>query len=417
MPPPGRSCAEQPARITRQKAATLPAVGALEAPPRRDDEQQQPGSELFEYPQQPAAVAKLKDRARRVALADGECPAETGDGPILRIMTIALILAVNDAVNELWKENADEIKKRCGPSMPKGLIDRQELFAFVLNDVLGRPLLPHDAAREVGQTGDNAVAGAIRTKPPERRGKLLKAQDAAKEAVRSAKRAAAKDASLLPRVAAAEAAGEAAIATVLTATVELKLPNATVGAKRKRVAEAALAVEVTPVAEQTFADKLYALERTAQADADAAAEIARAAEARSDEQWQLVEALEPRDSQRSSGSGMRAQKEEMEWLEASHAAGDAHRKHVSAELHASVMREIWLQRKVSAREVLLTAARARSQQLESENSRLRELLHAYMSSDGGKLVHTLDWCDAYLRGESTEGLEWVSDDSGSESSS
>ena len=163
-----------------------------------------------------------------VALADGECPAETGDGPILRIMTIALTLAVNDAVNELWKENADEIKKRCGPSMPKGLIDRQELFAFVLNDVLGRPLLPHDAAREVGQTGDNAVAGAIRTKPPERRGKLLKAQDAAKEAIRSAKRAAAKDASLLPRVAAAEAAGEAAIATVLTATVELKLPNATV---------------------------------------------------------------------------------------------------------------------------------------------------------------------------------------------
>ena len=117
------------------------------------------GSELFEYPQQPAAAAKLKDRARRVALADGECPAETGDGPILRIMTIALILAVNDAVNELWKENANEIKKRCGPSMPKGLIDRQELFAFVLNDVLGRPLLPHDAAREVGQTGDNAVAG------------------------------------------------------------------------------------------------------------------------------------------------------------------------------------------------------------------------------------------------------------------
>ena len=159
MPPPGRSCAEQPARVTRQKAATLPAVGALEAPPRRDDEQQQPGSELFEYPQQPAAAAKLKDRARRVALADGECPAETGDGPILRIMTIALILAVNDAVNELWKENADEIKKRCGPSMPKGLIDRQELFAFVLNDVLGRPLLPHDAAREVGQS----------TPPPPRR--------------------------------------------------------------------------------------------------------------------------------------------------------------------------------------------------------------------------------------------------------
>ena len=41
--------------------------------------------------------------------------------------------------------------------MPERLIDRQEVFAFALADALGRPLLPHDAARDVGQNGDNAV--------------------------------------------------------------------------------------------------------------------------------------------------------------------------------------------------------------------------------------------------------------------
>jgi hypothetical protein len=99
--------------------------------------------------------------------------------------------------------------------MPKGLIDRQEVFGVILADALGRPLLSYDAARDAGQLGDNAVNGAIRTKPPERKGKLLKAQEAARECGRKAQRAAARTPSLLPRIAAADAAGRVEVAMVL----------------------------------------------------------------------------------------------------------------------------------------------------------------------------------------------------------
>ena len=124
-------------------------MGAPEACVLRENAQAQPTAEQFEYPQQPAAAAKLKDRARRVVLADGDCPSATGDAATAGEASVAFLLAVNDVVNELWAESAAEIKRRCGPSMPKGLIDRQEVFAFVINDALGRPLLPHGDARKV----------------------------------------------------------------------------------------------------------------------------------------------------------------------------------------------------------------------------------------------------------------------------
>ena len=124
----------------------------------------------------------------------------------------------------------------------------------MLNDALGRPLLPHDAARGVGKAGDNAVAGAIRTKPHARKGKLLKAREAAMEAVRSAQRAAIKDSALLERVTAAVKAGKEAVAAVLATPVDLKLPNATVGAKQKRCAsEAAPTAESAPTPESRLA--------------------------------------------------------------------------------------------------------------------------------------------------------------------
>ena len=113
----------------------------------------------------------------------------------------------------------------------------------------------------MGQTGDNAIAGATRTKPPERKGKLVKAQEAAREAVCGAQRAASKDPSRLPRVAAAEAAGRAAVAKVLAAPVDLNLPNATVGAKRKRCAAAEAAQAAQAASEPTLAGLEQAVSR------------------------------------------------------------------------------------------------------------------------------------------------------------
>ena len=105
------------------------------------------------------------------------------------------------------------------------------------------------------------LPGATHTKPPERKGKLVKAQEAAREAVRGAQRAASKDPSRLPRVVAAEAAGRAAVAKVLAAPVDFKLPNATVGAKRKRYAAAEAAQAARAASKPTLAGLEQAVSR------------------------------------------------------------------------------------------------------------------------------------------------------------
>ena len=77
-----------------------------------------------------------------------------------------------------------------------------------------------------------------------RPGPLVRAKEAAREAVRKATKAAEKDAALSNGIVKAEKKGAAAIGLVLDKTYDLKLPNATVGAKRKH---SCLVVE--PVAE------------------------------------------------------------------------------------------------------------------------------------------------------------------------
>ena len=119
-----RGCAENSTRISRRSAAIVPAKGTPEGPGRRDDEIQDPGGEPFEYPAQPAMKAMLKNRAKKVLLAEGESPAATDDVAVVSQASVAFVLALDEVVQELWKECADEIKRRCGPSMPKGLIDR-----------------------------------------------------------------------------------------------------------------------------------------------------------------------------------------------------------------------------------------------------------------------------------------------------
>ena len=208
-------------------------------------------------PTEPAASSatySFQERFTKMFLTLEEGPVATNSGPAAHEATVEYTLDVYDAMNTFWNANKAEIKRRCGPSMPKGLIDGQECFAFAVNDGLGRPLLPHDAARGVGQTGYNIVAAARGSgKPPNRRkGSIEKARDAAREgareAARQAREAAASDPSLPLHVYAPEAAMEAATAKVLGEPVDLKLPNATVGAKRKRAATATPDANADPLA-------------------------------------------------------------------------------------------------------------------------------------------------------------------------
>jgi hypothetical protein len=180
-------------------------------------------------------ASTLKERAEAMFLADGDGPRASGRQAAALTVTYGLIIDVDAAARELWRERSEEIRQRCAPSMPKGLIALQEVVGFLVADALGRPILPFDAALAVGQQADTALRAATCTRS-ERKGKLVKAKEAKEAAVRKAKRAAELDPSKLLYVAAAETAGDKAIASVLATEVSLRLPSATVG-KRRREAE------------------------------------------------------------------------------------------------------------------------------------------------------------------------------------
>ena len=172
-------------------------------------------------------------------LTASEGPVASNGGLALNSGTLRYIFDLDTAVRDLWSSHAEEIKQRCAASMPTGMIDQQEVFGFALADGLARPLIPHDRARKVGQAGDDAMKNALGTR--QKPGRLRRAREAKREAVRKATDAAAKDASLCNRVADAERDGEKLVNDLLNQSPNLQIPNETVGAKRKCCAVAVTA--------------------------------------------------------------------------------------------------------------------------------------------------------------------------------
>jgi len=239
-----------PRRPRRIPAADPNSTVAVSEPGSSADRHEATCSQPPAAVQQPSAIPSaisLLERFKVVFLSGEDSPVATADGGVAQQATIALVLAVRDAVKELWEAHEADIKRVCGPFMPKGLLAKQEVFGFALADALGRPVLPGDRAMRVGQNGDNAVRVAEGSK--DRTGKLTAARETARSAVRKAQRAADKDPALEPGVAAAKAAGEAAITAVLAMPIDLVLPNETVGAKRKRATVAAPAEAEPKLAE------------------------------------------------------------------------------------------------------------------------------------------------------------------------
>ena len=105
------------------------------------------------------------------------------------------------------------------------LLSQQEVFAFLMNDALGQPLLHKDDALSFGKRCDNGLAKAKKVKAVA----MVKAKATAK-AQAKAKRAA--DANL-ELIAKAATAGAAELKAALDDTYDVKPPRATVGAKRK----------------------------------------------------------------------------------------------------------------------------------------------------------------------------------------
>lgn len=229
-------------------------------------------------------------------LTADEGPVASGHGEAASKATLQYIQAVDTAVRALWLDHADEIKQRCAASMPLGLLDQQEVFGFALADGLGRPIIPGGRARDIGQAGDDAIKGAKGT--PKRPGPLPRAKEAAREALRKANAKATKDASLAGAIADVEKDGDAAVAKVLSKTYDLKLPNETVGAKRKLAATLPAVPTPTPE-EPSLADLRGALivarraASKAQEAADATAQCVLAAEHRAEKAHQRLDALGP----------------------------------------------------------------------------------------------------------------------------
>ena len=123
-----------------------------------------------------------------------------------------LVVAADVARTRFWLAHEDDVTQAC-----PFLIDKQEMFAYLMADALGRPLLPAEDAGRVGQRCDNAAAKA--------KG-ILKVK-AKKDVAEACWRALV----LKPDTLASQP------------PYDLKFPNATVGVKRTAVQWAARAEE------------------------------------------------------------------------------------------------------------------------------------------------------------------------------
>ena len=135
------------------------------------------------------------------------------------------MLTVRD---KLWASAHLKPRVKARLADEKGRLDKEELlgYIYICNNALGRPLLPEGAARDVGQAANNALKKVER----------LTAEAKAKHSVAISKaRAAAKqDPMLVATILEAEEARDAEFKAILAEDYDLQLPNATVGAKRKR---------------------------------------------------------------------------------------------------------------------------------------------------------------------------------------
>ena len=178
------------------------------------------------------AEADIMELTLRFLFGDPAGVKATGPSGSAARATLGLIVNGLAVLKALWPSRRAEIKALLADE--KGRFDKEELLAHIINNSLGRPLLPQgNAARDIGTATNNALK---KEKRETAEANFAKARTGA--AISAARAAACEDAARLPEIAAAEAARAAQLAAVLAQEWDLSLPNWTVGVKRKR--EAAL---------------------------------------------------------------------------------------------------------------------------------------------------------------------------------
>ena len=168
--------------------------------------------------------AQVKERTERFLFGDPAGVKASGPIGAATRATLALVVTCLAVQKELWSSRRPEIKALLADE--QGRFDKEELLAHIINDALGRPLLPAGkATRDVGTAANNALK--------KEKKETAETKSRTSSAVSAARVAARKDPALLPGVAAAEAARAAELAAVLAQEYDFNLPNFTVGAKRK----------------------------------------------------------------------------------------------------------------------------------------------------------------------------------------
>ena len=170
---------------------------------------------------------QIKERTERFLFGDPTGVKATGPSGAARRTTLGLVVTCLAVLKQLWPSRRPEIKALLADE--QGWFDKEELLAHIINNALGRPLLPPGKpTRDVG-TAANTANNALKKEKKD----TAEAKSRTSNAGSAARAAARKDPALLPGVAAAEAARAAELAAVLAQEYGLNLPTFTVGAKRK----------------------------------------------------------------------------------------------------------------------------------------------------------------------------------------
>ena len=107
---PRRSCRIPGVELACTAATSEPGTSAC----RHADSCSKP-SAAAEQPAAVLTVLLLLERFKHVFLSGTDGPVATGDGGLRQTATIELVLAVRDAVNNLWKAHEADIKRICAP--------------------------------------------------------------------------------------------------------------------------------------------------------------------------------------------------------------------------------------------------------------------------------------------------------------
>eukprot|EP00966_Prymnesium_polylepis_P045844 1061149-Prymnesium_polylepis.1 len=170
------------------------------------------------------SVDELKERAIQMFVAPiGKAPRSSGSRCIMASTTRMLIINVTKAIDDLM----GTVKKHgpCRAEMIRscGELDKEEARGWLVADAVGRPLLHRNDDRSQNDARD--VGKRVLERSGKAKDDVASARRTGAAAVRAAKAAAAKYASLEPEVAAAERNAEADVIAAQSVVINLDLPD------------------------------------------------------------------------------------------------------------------------------------------------------------------------------------------------